>query len=45
MDVELCPCHFIENGEIDGCDECPYVPVYGQDDTWELKEDFKEVTQ
>jgi hypothetical protein len=32
-----CPCSYIENGEIDGCDECPYTPVYGVSDTYELK--------
>jgi hypothetical protein len=37
-----CPCSFLENGEIDSCEECPYVPVYGQDDTWMLKEKSEE---
>jgi hypothetical protein len=37
-----CPCRYIEEGEIDNCEECPYVPVYGESDTWKLKDDFKE---
>lgn len=37
MEIE-CPCSFIEEGKIDDCTECPYVPVYGESDKYELKQ-------
>jgi len=34
----LCPCMEIEEGLINDCDDCPYTPVNGENETFERKE-------
>lgn len=38
----LCPCMEIEEGLIKDCDDCPYLPVEGESDTWNHKEAWKD---